>query len=102
MFIFPGHFQSSLWEHWDGSERIETNQSGEQIVRVYRQGVFYLITPYPLQYFSGGAGAEGEIARYLDKNRALTKLGYNFTVASFRTKVDAFIMRNIDYGGCGM
>ncbi|XP_064396547.1 tropomodulin-2-like [Halichondria panicea] len=49
------------------------------------------------QYFSGGAGAEGEIARYLDKNRALTKLGYNFTVASFRTKVDAFIMRNIDY-----
>ncbi len=64
--------------------------------------VFYLITPHPLQYFSGGAGAEGEIARYLDKNRALTKLGYNFTVASFRTKVDAFIMRNIDYGGCGM
>ena len=50
------------------------------------------------QYFTGGAGAEGEIARYLDKIKTITKLGYNFTVPSFRTKVDGYIIRNLDYG----
>ena len=50
------------------------------------------------QYFAGGAGAEGEIAKYLEKNRTLVKLGYNFQVPSFRTKVDGFIMRNNDIG----
>ena len=53
-----------------------------------------------VQYFAGGAGAEGEIARYLEKVKSITKLGYNFTVPSFRTKVDGFIMRNLDYGEC--
>lgn len=49
------------------------------------------------QYFAGGAGAEGEIARYLEKVQTITKLGYNFTVPSFRTKVGGLIMRNLDY-----
>lgn len=49
------------------------------------------------QYFAGGAGAEGEIAKYLEKVKTITKLGYNFTVPSFRTKVDGLIMRNLDY-----
>ena len=50
------------------------------------------------QYFAGGAGAEGEIARYLDKIKTIIKFGYNFTVPSFRTKVDGYILRNLDYG----
>ena len=45
-----------------------------------------------------GAGAEGEIARYLDKIKTIIKFGYNFTVPSFRTKVDGYILRNLDYG----
>ncbi len=53
---------------------------------------------YVFQYFAGGAGAEGEIAIYLDKIKTITKLGYNFTVPSYRTKVDGFIMRNLDFG----
>ena len=58
-----------------------------------------LSPPSLQQYFSGGAGAEGEIAKYLEKIKTLTKLGYNFTQPSFRTKVDGYIMRNTDYGG---
>ena len=58
----------------------------------------YLLLLGNIQYFTGGAGAEGEIAKYLEKNRTITKLGYNFTVPSFRTKVDSLIMRNLDYG----
>lgn len=59
----------------------------------------YLTVVHPdMQYFAGGAGAEGEIAKYLEKNKALIKLGYNFQVPSFRTKVDGYIMRNTDIG----
>lgn len=61
--------------------------------------VFYLMPTHSLtQYFAGGAGAEGEIAKYLEKVRTITKLGYNFTVPSYRTKVDGLILRNLDYG----
>lgn len=51
-----------------------------------------------MQYFAGGAGAEGEIAKYLADIKSITKLGYNFTVPSFRSKVDGLIMRNLDFG----
>ena len=51
-----------------------------------------------MQYFVGGAEAEDEIARCLDHVKSITKLGYDFTVQSIRTKVDGFIMRNLDYG----
>lgn len=53
---------------------------------------------FSLQYFAGGAGAEGEIAKYLEKNKTIVKLGYAFSVPSFRTKVDQYIMRNTDIG----
>ena len=52
------------------------------------------------QYFAGGAGAEGEIAKFLEKNKTIVKLGYAFSVPSFRTKVDQYIMRNTDLGRC--
>ncbi len=58
----------------------------------------FFVVLFMFQYFAGGAGAEGEIAKYLEKIQTITKLGYNFTVPSYRSKVDTLIMRNLDYG----
>lgn len=51
-----------------------------------------------VQYFAGGARAEAEIAKYLKDIMSIVKLGYSFANASYRTKVDQYIMRNTDQG----
>ena len=49
-----------------------------------------------LQYFAGGAGAESDIAKHLEKVTSIIRLGYNFTSPSLRTRIDRYIMRNTD------
>ena len=48
------------------------------------------------QYFSGGAGAESDIAKHLEKVTSIIRLGYNFTSPSIRTRIDRYVMRNTD------
>ena len=48
------------------------------------------------QYFAGGAGAEADIAKHLEKITTIVRLGYNFTSPSIRTRIDGYIMRNTD------
>jgi tropomodulin len=48
------------------------------------------------QYSRGGHRIESEIAKYLQKNTTLKKLGYSFTCNGPRLEVEKAIMRNID------
>lgn len=48
------------------------------------------------QYYAGGAGAEADIAKHLEKITSIVRLGYNFTSPSLRTKIDGYMMRNTD------
>ena len=69
---------------------------------------YLLLLLLMLQYFPGGARAESDIAKYLEMNTSIQKLGYSFSVPSYRTRIDRCIMRNLDLGepdcacwGCG-
>ena len=57
---------------------------------------YYVHTHTHTQYFAGGAGAEADIAKHLEKITTIVRLGYNFTSPSIRTRIDGYIMRNTD------
>ena len=59
-----------------------------------------LLLYYITQYFAGGAGAEADIAKYLEKITSIIRLGYNFTSPSVRTRIDRYMMRNTDISMC--
>ena len=60
--------------------------------------VWCLCVCFCVAVFCRGSWSRERDCRYLDKVKTTTKLGYNFTVPSFRTKVDGYIIRNLDYG----
>ena len=64
--------------------------------------IYILITHMHGQYFAGGAGAEADIAKSLEKITSIVRLGYNFSSPSFRTRIDRYIMRNTDLGECSL
>lgn len=65
---------------------------------IYHRHIPCLTLSHKHKYFAGGAGAEADIAKHLEKITTIIRLGYNFTSPSIRTKVDGYVMRNTDLG----
>ena len=51
---------------------------------------------YPTQYTRGGQRLELEIAKHLEKNHSILKLGFSFTANGPRVQVEKYTMRNQD------